>query len=73
MQAIPVAFDLARDNAGSSMPAKIAMMAITTNNSISVKPRRAWTCRQIFMLLGQSCVWNLFSLRPKAPEGKPEI
>jgi hypothetical protein len=29
---------LAFDNAGKSIPARIAMMAITTSNSINVKP-----------------------------------
>jgi hypothetical protein len=39
MQAMPVAFWRALANAGKSMPAKIAMMAITTSNSIRVKPK----------------------------------
>src|SRR6266566_3736944 len=33
-------FSFARDNAGRSRPAKIAMMAMTTSSSISVKPRQ---------------------------------
>jgi len=33
-----VALDFALAKAGKSMPAKIAMMAITTSNSIKVKP-----------------------------------
>jgi len=33
-------FCLARESAGRSMPDRIAMMAITTSNSISVKPFR---------------------------------
>jgi len=33
------ALSLARDKAGRSRPARMAMMAITTSNSISVKPR----------------------------------
>src|SRR5262245_17212461 len=37
-QAIAWAFSLAFPNAGSSIAAKIAMMAITTSNSIRVKP-----------------------------------
>src|SRR6266576_1338824 len=32
-------FSLARDNAGRSIAARIAMMAITTRSSINVKPR----------------------------------
>ena len=38
MQLIPVALALALAKAGSNKPAKIAMMAMTTNNSIRVKP-----------------------------------
>jgi hypothetical protein len=37
-QAAPVALDFALAKAGKSMPAKIAMMAMTTSNSIKVKP-----------------------------------
>src|SRR6058998_2132741 len=33
-------FSFARDNAGRSRPAKIAMTAMTTSSSISVKPRQ---------------------------------
>jgi len=36
MQAMPPAFALALDSAGSSIPARIAMMAITTSSSINV-------------------------------------
>lgn len=39
MQLIPVAFPLARANAGSNSPVRIAMMAITTSNSIREKAR----------------------------------
>ena len=38
MQATPLAFDLARASAGKSMPAKIAIIAMTTSNSINVNP-----------------------------------
>ena len=37
-QAAPVALALALANAGKSMPARIAMMAMTTSNSMRVKP-----------------------------------
>src|SRR5260221_2555608 len=49
-------FSFARDNAGRSMPARIAMMAITTSNSIRVK------ADFIFVF-----VWSLkvFSLWPR--------
>jgi len=33
-----LAFSFARDNAGSNNPARIAMAAMTTSSSISVKP-----------------------------------
>ena len=33
-----LAFSLAMDNAGNSMPARMAMMAMTTSSSIKVKP-----------------------------------
>ena len=39
-QAAFVAFNLARPSAGNNMPARIAMMAITTSSSMSVKPGR---------------------------------
>jgi len=38
MQLVNLAFSLALPSAGRSKLAKIAMMAITTNNSINVKP-----------------------------------
>src|ERR1041384_6278925 len=38
-QAVCLAFDLARASAGNSIPARIAMMAMTTSNSMSVKPK----------------------------------
>src|ERR1043165_9626574 len=38
MQGMDCAFILALPNAGSSIAAKIAMMAMTTSSSISVKP-----------------------------------
>ena len=39
--------DLARAKAGRSMPARIAMMAMTTSNSMRVKPARARLCRGV--------------------------
>ena len=41
-QAVRFAFALARASAGRSSAAKIAMMAITTNNSMSVKARESF-------------------------------
>src|SRR6267154_5223669 len=37
-QEAPVALSFARDKAGSNIAANMAMMAMTTNNSISVNP-----------------------------------
>jgi len=39
IQAADFAFDFALANAGKSILANIAMMAITTNNSMRVKPK----------------------------------
>ena len=41
MQAVCRAFSLAFPNAGNNMPASIAIIAITTSNSINVKPELA--------------------------------
>ena len=38
MQLMPSAFAFALDNAGSNIAARIAMMAMTTSNSIRVNP-----------------------------------
>src|SRR5215471_12876784 len=43
--------------AGSSRPMRIAMMAITTNSSISVKPRRAHDERTMSVLLPNGDEW----------------
>jgi hypothetical protein len=40
MQLVFFAFAFAFDNAGSSIPARIAMMAMTTSSSIRVKADR---------------------------------
>jgi hypothetical protein len=48
-QEAPWPLALARDKAGSNIEARMAMMAITTNNSISVKPSdRLCSCRVWF-------------------------
>ena len=45
MQKICCALALACASAGRSMAARMAMMAMTTNNSINVNPvRLAWVC-----------------------------
>ena len=41
MHVIPCAFVFAFASAGNNIPAKIAIIAITTSNSIKVNPRRA--------------------------------
>jgi hypothetical protein len=38
-QTTPCAFCLARESAGRSKPARMAMMAMTTSNSMRVKPQ----------------------------------
>ena len=52
MQLMPVALAFALARAGSSMPARIAMMAITTSSSISVKPRSCRLARRIVQASG---------------------
>src|ERR1035438_1396333 len=47
MHCTPCAFSLARDNAGSSSAARIAMMAMTTSSSISVNPRARHSGRRV--------------------------
>ncbi len=46
-----IAFSLALDSAGRSIAAKIAMMAITTNNSMRVKPLESVLVKQIDLCL----------------------
>src|SRR5437870_6589568 len=48
MQEIDVALHLALERAGNNMAAKMAMMAITTSNSIKVKPELSGGCRSPF-------------------------
>ena len=47
MQIMPCAFVFALANAGKSKPARIAIMAITTSNSINVKPPRRHNFRDL--------------------------
>ena len=47
-QVIEWALSLARLKAGSSMAARMAMMAITTSNSINVKARRIKVTTETF-------------------------
>ena len=55
-QRVFTALDLARDKAGKSMPARIAMMAMTTSNSIRVKAR-VQRKRWLFMAWGDG-LWG---------------
>jgi hypothetical protein len=41
------ALSFALDKAGSNIPARIAMMAMTTNNSMRVKPSRKLRSRRL--------------------------
>ena len=59
MQAVRFAFSLARASAGSSILASIAMMAMTTSNSINVNAGCAVTgsrfaCRAVAIFLNRS-------------------
>jgi hypothetical protein len=56
MQLMPVARSLALDKAGNSMAAKMAIMAMTTSNSIKVNPRPADDSRRC----GQECDFGFF-------------
>jgi hypothetical protein len=65
-QLIPLAVSFARVNAGSSIAARIAMMAITTSNSISVKPAcagglftLAFGVAGIVVTLGVCALWGM--------------
>jgi hypothetical protein len=55
-QEMPKALLLARANAGNRRPARMAMMAITTNNSINVKARRdkGWRAWYLLMLIAHN-------------------
>src|SRR5437762_9336398 len=64
MHMMPWALVLALAKAGRSSPAKMAMMAITTNNSIRVKPfvrafRRIWAVFNAFIGFHNWVVWAL--------------
>ena len=49
MHPVCLAFSLALERAGKSMPARMAMMAMTTNSSMSVKPFLEAVDREDFM------------------------
>ena len=66
MQEMPSAFCLARANAGRSSPARMAIIAITTNSSINVKPRLACPTvgkREQAFMAGRGLAEGLFRLR----------
>src|SRR2546425_5181446 len=61
-QTIAWALDLARDRAGKSNPAKMAMMAITTKSSMSVNPpltppRRGTFCAEDLVVRLRTLSW----------------
>src|SRR5438034_1840325 len=58
MQEIDVALHLALERAGNNMAAKMAMMAITTSNSIKVKPGLHFCCQSRF----KRCVFAFMKL-----------
>ncbi len=53
MHEMPCALVFALARAGNNMPAKMAIMAITTSNSIRVKPPRlgSWDVCCVFILM----------------------
>src|ERR1035437_9885856 len=70
MQAIPLAFSLALASAGSNIAARMAMMAMTTSSSISVKPDLGACWWRSGKNAGAICSFLIFmlilGLRPKA-------
>src|ERR1035437_1298194 len=66
LQAMRCAWDLVRAKAGSEKAARIAMMAITTNNSIRVK---AAFCLRMFFISGAS--FDLYSGSRKRQKNWP--
>src|SRR6188508_3323557 len=70
MHMIPCAFVLALARAGRSMLARIAIMAMTTSNSIRVKPRaicRAEGVRGWVINIGRDCLDSLFCIVAEGP------
>jgi len=59
-----MAFPFALDKAGSSMPARIAMIAITTNNSMSVNADLVLETVQVLMATYNLDVGNALMLAP---------
>ena len=78
------AFSLALAKAGRSSAARMAMMAITTSNSISVKarltgqrrrgrvPRRSWRSAEMFIFVRIGPQFGFYQyMRPFAPANLP--
>src|SRR6476660_1741286 len=64
------AFALALLSAGRSMPAKMAIIAITTSSSIKVKPDRGSAASVLFIGLVIGCVRELAgSMKPMSEKG----
>src|SRR5689334_21945032 len=53
--------------AGKSIAAKMAMIAMTTSSSISVKPRRGWEIRE------RGCIMVVRLARLKSSEGARQV
>src|SRR5256885_15404206 len=71
MHKIPCALVLALAKAGNSNPARIAMIAMTTNNSISVKPwRRMVSDDQRLFDFGVAIELNTFLSKPHERFGR---
>src|ERR1041384_6260576 len=79
MHDIPVALVLALASAGRSMPARIAMMAITTSSSIKVKANRlalpgAEEWKELFIAAGMGCSDCLgYTLSPTAVQAETDL
>src|SRR5687768_274491 len=55
MHEMPCAFAFALPSAGNNIPAKIAMMAITTRSSINVKARQPVGVLSLVLILTSGC------------------
>src|SRR5262245_52075274 len=71
MHFTPCALDLALARAGSNMLARIAMMAMTTSNSISVNPRRRRAAGREGAVMGADSL--LFRIRRPGAVGKANL
>src|ERR1041384_5941759 len=68
MQEVRLLRSLAFDNAARNISARIAIMAITTSNSINVKPPRAGVCRSAEVISSLVC-YSTFLIRNSGCHG----